>query len=246
MKHAIVFGVSGGIGKAMVDALLDRHDEINIFTPIRNGKSSATFDCLPNQKIIQMNWDSNDESTLGAIADHFKTNDIQLDYSIAAIGALHSDEIKPEKKLGQLSHEQMSWYFHANAITHALIIKHISPLMTKSSPSFMSHLTARVGSISDNKLGGWYSYRAAKAALHMILKTAAIEMQRYNKQLIVLGIHPGSVDTNLSKPFQNHIPEHKLFTPEYAANNIFDHVLDKLTADHSGNVFAYDGQKIPE
>ena len=119
MKHAIVFGVSGGIGRAMVNALLDRHDEINIYTPIRNGNITAAFDLLPQQKITQMTWDSKDESTLGNIAEHFKSNDIQLDYSIAAIGALHSDEIKPEKKLGQLSQDQMAWYFHANAITHA-------------------------------------------------------------------------------------------------------------------------------
>ena len=140
----------------------------------------------------------------------------------------------------------MQWYFHTNAILHALIIKYISPHMNKVLPSFMGHLTARVGSISDNKVGGWYSYRAAKAALNMIIKTAAIEMSRYNKQLTIVGIHPGTVDTNLSKPFQNYVPEHKLFTADYAANNIYDHIISKLSTENSGNVYAYDGEKVPE
>ena len=118
--------------------------------------------------------------------------------------------------------------------------------MNKKEPSIMGFLSARVGSIGDNKLGGWYSYRAAKAALNMIIKTASIEMKRYNKNLSIVGIHPGTVDTNLSEPFQSHVPEHKLFTPEQSADYIFDNIIDKVTVEDSGHVFAWDGEKIPE
>ena len=207
MKHAIVFGSSGGIGRAMIKTLLERHDDIKIFVPSRNGFDPTDYHLSDQQDLVPLSWDSNDETSLENIATTLKESNISVDVCISAIGALHTDEIKPEKKLGQLTSDHMQWYFHVNAILHALIIKYISPIMNRSEPSFMGHLTARVGSISDNKLGGWYSYRAAKAALHMIIKTAAIEMTRYNKQLTIVGIHPGSVDTNLSKPFQSYIPD---------------------------------------
>ena len=110
----------------------------------------------------------------------------------------------------------------------------------------MGFLSARVGSIGDNQLGGWYSYRAAKAALNMIIKTAAIEMKRYNKHLSIIGIHPGTVDTPLSKPFQNHVPDHQLFTPKQSVQYIFDNIINVVGAEDSGKVFAWDGKKIPE
>jgi NAD(P)-dependent dehydrogenase (short-subunit alcohol dehydrogenase family) len=105
-------------------------------------------------------------------------------------------------------------------------------------------ISARVGSISDNRLGGWYSYRASKAALNMLLKTAAIELGRTRKELVVLGLHPGTVDTGLSKPFQSNVSEGKLFTPEQSARYLLE-VIDGVTPEHSGSVLAWDAQTVP-
>jgi NAD(P)-dependent dehydrogenase (short-subunit alcohol dehydrogenase family) len=165
---------------------------------------------------------------------------------LSAIGALQNDTHTPEKKLSQLHMDHFLWSYECNALSHAMILKHIAPKMNKKEPSMMGFLSARVGSIGDNQLGGWYAYRAAKAALNMIIKTAAIEMKRYNKHLSIIGIHPGTVDTELSKPFQSHVPQHKLFTPDQSVGYIFDNIIGKVTVEDSGHVFAWDGKKIPE
>ena len=246
MKHVMLFGISGGIGSAMLVEFLNRFKDITIYTPTREKQDLSTYDLTNGQSIVHMDWDSNDESSFEAIAAHLKTSEIRLDFCVAALGALHSEDHKPEKKLGQITKDQMMWYYNVNAILHSIIIKHFSSLMNKNEPSIMGLLSARVGSISDNKLGGWYSYRAAKAALNMIIKTASIEMKRYNKQLSIIGIHPGTVDTNLSKPFQHHIPEQKLFTPAHSITSIFENIFLKITAEHSGNIYAYDGNQVPE
>ena len=245
MKHVLLFGISGGIGNAMAHQFLKKYGEITIHAPVRSAIDINQFDLHSSQSIQVYDWDSDNEASYEAIAA-LKNIDIKLDYCISALGALHADEFKPEKKLGQLNKNQLLWYYNVNAIVHALIIKSFSPFMNKQDTSIMGLLSARVGSISDNKLGGWYSYRAAKAALNMIIKTASIEMKRYNKQLSIIGIHPGTVDTNLSKPFQAHVPEHKLFTPDYSINSIFNHIFETIGPDDSGFIFAYDGQKIPE
>jgi NAD(P)-dependent dehydrogenase (short-subunit alcohol dehydrogenase family) len=131
-----------------------------------------------------------------------------------------------------------------NTIGPALTMKYFASKLKKDRKSVIAALSARVGSISDNHLGGWYGYRASKAALNMIIRTASIEVARRNKQACVVGLHPGTVDTSLSKPFHDHVPEGKLFAPEYAASQLLN-VLNNLTARDTGYVFAYDGQKIP-
>ena len=110
-------------------------------------------------------------------------------------------------------------------------------------PSVFSFLSARVGSISDNKLGGWHAYRASKASLNMLIKNFAIELARTNKLAKVIGLHPGTVDTELSKPFQKNVPDNKLFTPQFSADAMIN-VVDGLKEDDSGSVFAFDGSKI--
>ena len=122
--------------------------------------------------------------------------------------------------------------------------KHFIPLLRKQQKSVLAALSARVGSISDNNLGGWYSYRASKSALNMLLKTTSIEVARRNKTASVIGLHPGTVDTGLSKPFQANVKPEKLFTPEFAAECILKNI-DKATAETSGSVFAWDGSPIP-
>ena len=117
------------------------------------------------------------------------------------------------------------------------------PLLDNKNSSVLSFLSARVGSISDNKLGGWHAYRASKAALNMLIKNFSIELSRTNKLAKVIGLHPGTVDTQLSKPFQRNVSENKLFTPEFSASSMAE-VIDNLADNESGSVFAFDGSKI--
>ena len=130
-----------------------------------------------------------------------------------------------------------------NTIGPALCAKYSASLLNKDSQSIYAVLSARVGSISDNRLGGWYGYRASKAALNMFLKTYSIELSRNNKSAIAVGLHPGTVDTSLSKPFQSRVPKEQLLTPECAAQYIVS-VLENLKKTDSGAIFAWDGTKI--
>ena len=117
------------------------------------------------------------------------------------------------------------------------------PVLSRNKNSIFAALSARVGSVSDNQLGGWYAYRASKSALNMIIKSASIEVARKNPKAIIVGLHPGTVDSNLSKPFQHSITNNKLFTPSIAASHLLG-VLDNLTSEQTGKCFAWDGSEI--
>ena len=242
MKHVIVFGGSGGIGHAVLNHLVNQYPDIKIIAPLRNASNQPP---IPQPQTVDfIEWDpTNEQSLIDGLAPY---SDQPFDLCLSAIGALQNEAHVPEKKLAQLNIDHFLWSYECNALSHAMILKHIAPKMNKKEPSIMGFLSARVGSIGDNQLGGWYSYRAAKAALNMIIKTAAIEMKRFNKHLSIIGIHPGTVDTHLSKPFQSHVPEHKLFTPDQSVRYIFDNIIDKVTVENSGQVFAWNGEKIPE
>ncbi len=167
-----------------------------------------------------------------------------LDLVIVATGLLHDGEFGPEKSLRDLDADALARSFAVNTIGPALVAKHFLPLMRRDGKSVFAALSARVGSISDNGVGGWYGYRAAKAALNQMLKTASIEHARRWPEGVVVGLHPGTVDTGLSKPFQRNVADGKLFDAAYSAGAMLD-VLDGLSATDSGKVFAYDGSEVP-
>ena len=132
---------------------------------------------------------------------------------------------------------------HSNVVIPSLIIKHFHKKMSKEYPSVIAILSARVGSISDNRSGGWYSYRASKAGLNMIIKNLSIELRRSNKNLIVTGLHPGTVESNLSQPFQKSIENSKIFSPDYSVSKLSS-VIDNLSVSDSGKCYAWDGVEI--
>ena len=134
--------------------------------------------------------------------------------------------------------------FAINTFAPGLIIKYIKPYLNKAERNVIGLLSARVGSISDNRLGGWYAYRASKAALNMLIKSASIELGRSHKRSIIIGLHPGTVDTGLSKPFQGRLKEGQLFTPEYSIAQMTN-VIETVTNEQSGLCLAYDGSVIP-
>jgi NAD(P)-dependent dehydrogenase (short-subunit alcohol dehydrogenase family) len=166
-----------------------------------------------------------------------------LDLVVVASGLLHSDRIAPEKSYRQLSAAAFEEYFAVNATGPALVAKHFLPLLRKDRPAVFAVLSARVGSIGDNLLGGWYGYRASKAALNMIVKTLAIELARTHPKAACVALHPGTVETDLSHRFRRGVPAEKLFSAEIAARHLLG-VITGVSASDSGGIFAWDGAAI--
>ena len=166
-----------------------------------------------------------------------------MDFIVVACGLLHNQHFDPEKPLSDLDMETLQAILFINTYVPAIVDKHVLPLLSKKHKSLFVVLSARVSSISDNKLGGWYSYRASKSALNMILKTASIEVSRRNKQAIVIGMHPGTVDSRLSRPFQRNLPEGQLLTPAKSVEQMIA-VIEGLQSKDSGGLFAWSGESI--
>lgn len=162
---------------------------------------------------------------------------------LVATGLLHDARIAPEKALRDVNQASLTRLFAVNAIGPALIAKHFVPLLPKQGRCHFAVLSARVGSISDNRLGGWYGYRASKAALNMIVKTLSIELARTHPEAICVSLHPGTVDSPLSGPFQKSISAERLFSPAVAAEALLK-ILDQLTPAQSGRCFAWDGVEV--
>jgi NAD(P)-dependent dehydrogenase (short-subunit alcohol dehydrogenase family) len=228
--RALIFGATGGIGAAFCAELSPRCDVVAV---ARQPEAHMLY------------GDICDGDSLAALADKVKA-DGPFHLIINATGLLHDAvaEIEPERSIKRLEAASMARLFEVNAIGPALVMRHFVPLLARDTKAVMAHLSARIGSISDNQIGGWTSYRAAKAAQNMIVKNAAIETARRDKDKIIVGLHPGTVDTKLSAPFQSNVQADKLFSPAQSAGYLLD-VIDGLTPPDSGHVFAWDGQKIP-
>lgn len=194
------------------------------------------------ENIVNHTINYNDEVSIEQAASQ-ASKEAPLDIVIVATGILFDGNITPEKSLRELSAKKFLRLFEVNTILPALIAKHFLPKLNKQDRSIFAAISARVGSVSDNKLGGWYSYRASKSGLNMIIKNAAIEINRQNKNAIIVGLHPGTVDSNLSKPFQGNVPDGKLFTPDYSVKRLLD-VLGNLTPESSGRCFSWDGKEV--
>ena len=235
---AAVIGASGGIGAALVEALAAHPRVGRVFAFARRperapaGVSAAPLDLV-------------DERSIAAASALVEAEQTRLDLAIVATGVLHDgDALSPEKTWRHLDAAALARSFEVNTIGPALVAKHFLPLLARDRKAAFAALSARVGSIEDNRIGGWYGYRASKAALNMMLRTLAIELGRRNPGALCVGLHPGTVDTALSAPFQSGVPEHKLFTPARAADQLLT-VLDGLEATDSGGLFAWDGARIP-
>lgn len=239
MNIAIV-GASGGIGTAITRKLADKAGTIyccsrNI-TRVSQGDSAAA-------NRVYLPIDITDESSVATVADRILNDKITLDQVFVTTGLLQNDSIQPEKTLRQFNTDTFLNLMAINAAGPILVAKHLLPLMRRDAPAFFGVLSARVGSIGDNRLGGWHSYRASKTALNMLIRNCAIEFRRTHPQLVIASLHPGTVDTDLSAPFQKNVPADKLFTADRAAAALLD-VAAGLTPEHSGHCFAWDGEMV--
>jgi NAD(P)-dependent dehydrogenase (short-subunit alcohol dehydrogenase family) len=231
---AIVIGAGGGIGSALVEAL-DRGGHYKTVHALSR-QSCARDGASVAPGVI----DILDEASIAAAAARIEA---QVDLILIATGMLHEAGRLPERALRELDPVVLARAFAINSIGPALVIKHFGPLLARDRPTVIAALSARVGSISDNRTGGWYGYRASKAALNMIVKTAAIELKRTRPQALCVALHPGTVDTALSVPFQANVEPEKLFARDRAARQLLD-VVAGLQPEDSGRVFAWDGSEI--
>lgn len=227
MTLAVVLGASGGIGAALVVRLAQDDTGCEVV-----GVSRRTD-----------GFDIEDEASIARVARTVADRG-QPDLVVVATGVLHSG-FKPERSLAALQAEHLLRDYRINAVGPALVAKHFLPIMPRDRRVVFAALSARVGSISDNRLGGWHAYRASKAALNMLLRNLAIEARRSHPQAVVVGLHPGTVATALSDPFQKGVPPDRLFTPQIAAGHLLS-VLNGLDPSDSGGVFAWDGHRIAE
>jgi NAD(P)-dependent dehydrogenase (short-subunit alcohol dehydrogenase family) len=232
-----VIGSSGAIGQAVVKLLSDDSRVAAIHALSR----SMLNQNLP--KVTPGHIDLDDEGSIAAAAELVAQNGA-LDLVFVASGILwQGDDLRPEKAMREIGLEGLTRLFAINAAGPALVAKHFLPQLRKGSKTLFASLSARVGSISDNRLGGWYSYRASKAALNMLLRTLAIEHARQWPQAVVVGLHPGTVDTELSRPYTSRTPERQLFSAEKSARHLLK-VTNQLGPDDTGQTFAWDGSRI--
>jgi len=220
MENALIIGASGGIGGALADALEARG--------ITVARLSRRADGL----------DITDEDTVARMLGNLAT---PQDLILVATGVLAADGDRPEKAIRQVSAAALAAQFAVNAIGPMLVLKHAMHLLPRDRPSVFAALSARVGSIGDNRLGGWHSYRASKAALNQLIHGAAIELARSHKQACAVCLHPGTVDTALTREFAG---AHPTVSPEQAAQNLLG-VIERLSPDHSGGFFDWAGKPIP-
>lgn len=229
-QTAVVFGATGGIGAAVADAL---ETDSRFERVIRFSRSSDS----------PVPIDLTSEASIEKAAKWMQGEGILPSLIFVATGLLHDGERGPEKSLRQLDADWLMLNYQVNAVGPALIAKYFLPLMNRNETNRFAALSARVGSISDNRLGGWHGYRASKAALNMMIRNLSIEWSRKNDKSIIVALHPGTVDTTLSQPFQSNVPAGKLFDSNRAARQLLD-VLDGLKPAQSGKIFAWDGAEI--
>lgn len=223
--RAIVIGSSGAIGSALLAHLQADPRCVLAVGLARNTTPAVDLDA---------------EETIAHAAQQLKAQG-PWHCIIHAAGMLHGPQGLPEKRLGQLTYAQMEATFRTNTFGPALVLAHFAPLLPKQQRSVLAVLSAKVGSIGDNRLGGWYSYRASKAALNMLLKTASIEVARTHPLAALVALHPGTVNSALSAPFNG--AEIGRNAVDAAADLL--HVLDGLTPEQTGNFYAYSGQQLP-
>lgn len=226
-KTAVIIGASGGIGRAFVERLkADR-------------RLGRVVSCSRDES-SDLLCDPTNAGDLATLADRIGA---PVHHIIVTTGMLHDESQQPEKSWRALDSDDLARSFAINTIAPIMAIKALLPLVPRGERAIIAALSARVGSISDNRTGGWYGYRASKSALNQLIRTLAIDLARSHPELICVGLHPGTVDTGMSKPFQRGVSADKLFTADFSAQSMLA-VLDGLTPAESGRIFAWDGKEI--
>ncbi|KAK6932004.1 Short-chain dehydrogenase/reductase SDR, partial [Dillenia turbinata] len=252
---SLVQGASRGIGLEFVKQLLEKQEQGHVVATCRNPSSATGLVDLKNKFAERLNilpLDLTIESTIEAAAKTIEQEFGFLNLLINASGILSvPDVMQPETTLSKVQKSSLLMAYEVNAVGPILVVKHMWPLLkvgggsgTASDVAVVASLSARVGSIGDNRLGGWHSYRSSKAALNQLTKTVSVEFSRKRDPIICILLHPGTVDTDLSWPFQRNVPKDKLFTKEFSVQKLLS-IINNVTRQDNGKFFAWDGQEIP-
>ena len=225
MKQILIIGGSGAIGTALISEYDNNDSHITV-------ASRKKQNLGPHINQITFDYDQQDEINLNG--------KIKFDVIIFATGHLHNEHYKPEKSLKDIDKKAFQFSYYINCIAPLILLRQLTNNLTDHTK--IVFLSARVGSISENELGGWYAYRMSKAALNMMIKNLSIELSRRYKNIIVCGMHPGTVDSKLSKPYSGFV-KHEIFAPSQSAA-MLKKVIDELSLKHSGKIYDYAFQEI--
>jgi NAD(P)-dependent dehydrogenase (short-subunit alcohol dehydrogenase family) len=240
----LIIGANSDIGKAIATQVASLADTGLILISRQAIVEKDTVEEQNSLKIKKITVkDYQPQSIDNAIAELVAHSELPISQVFVCNGILHSDKFQPEKRLEDFDAQAFEQVISANTLTPMLWVQKLTPILTRKSPCKFIVFSARVGSINDNKLGGWYSYRASKAALNMMLKTASIELARRAKNIKLISFHPGTTDTPLSKPFQKNVPADKLFTSEFVAKQLLTIVAD-TPIDHTLSYLDWQGKSI--
>ena len=242
--NVLIQGGGRGIGMAMAQRALAA-GATRLFITARDPLAAPAHDALASdERVTFLPLDVTDEANIAAASARIAETVPHLDRVICTAGILQQGDIRPEKRVADLKQANLMHLYQVNALGPVLLARALWPLLKGDHILHFAAISARVGSVSDNRLGGWYAYRASKAALNQLMRTLSIELARANPNGCVATLHPGTVDTGLSKPFQGNVPAGKLFTPDYAAGCLWQ-VLDRLGPEDTGLLHAFDGSVIP-
>ncbi|NJR67883.1 MAG: SDR family NAD(P)-dependent oxidoreductase [Synechococcales cyanobacterium CRU_2_2] len=244
---ALVVGASQGIGLGFVKLLLEDTAIAKIYATYRKPETAQALMALSQwggDRLVLLKMDVTDEAQIESGIQHIQAAGDKLHVAIYCVGMLHDHQFQPEKSLRSLNKDQLLRYFEVNAIGAGLLAKHLMAVFRHEEPSIFATISAKVGSIGDNQLGGWYGYRASKAALNMLMKTAALEYARRCPNTQVILLHPGTTDTRLSQPFQRNVPPEKLFTIDRTVQQLWK-VLSQIEPGETGQFLSWDGSELP-
>lgn len=244
LKTALIVGGGQGIGLGFVRQLLTNNDLERVYATYRRLESATELLAIADARLECFQMDLTDESQIAAVISKIQSQTTALHYVINCVGVLHEGELQPEKSLRQIESDRLLRYFQVNSVGAMLLFKQVQPLLKHQNRSIVATISAKVGSISDNQIGGWYGYRASKAALNMFIRTTSIEYKRTCPQAIIVALHPGTTDTRLSLPFQRNVPPEKLFSVDRTVAQLLT-VIDGLEPNDSGEFFSWDGSRLP-
>lgn len=240
-KLLMVYGASGALGESILKQLQPLAGWSRVIAASRNGPDAESF----GDEVESLSFDPSYASSVSKLKQTLAGHELGVLVNAAGIlHGKHESDLMPEKKLSDCSESAFQMLFASNSVQPTLLVQAVSEFLPRKDPVLMVSLSARVGSIADNRMGGWYAYRASKAALNMLNRCWSIELGRRHKGLISICWHPGTVDSALSEPFQRNVPDQKLFSPRQSAAYL-QRCLEQLTREDNGGFVAWDGQAIP-
>ena len=235
--YALVIGANSAIAQAAIQQFEADQDCLGVFAVSRS---------LPHHPFNEkVQWLESDytEASIQQVCKKLTPYSGQINKVLICNGILHNESMMPEKKLEEIRASQLETVFHANTIIPMLWLSQLLPVLQGKQATQVALFSARIGSISDNKTGGWYSYRASKAALNMLIQTSAVEYARRAKNIKLIAFHPGTTDTPLSKPFQRSVPKDKLFSADFVATQLLS-IMENITMDNKAAYLDWNNQPI--